>query len=169
MNFAKTILSFCLLLMCFQPLSAQSKRRRLADLPPFERAVVCIKYFEGMHGRKDYPYVGYGHQLLQGEHFTAAMTERQADSLLRADLWKCFDHFKGYGKDALLLTLLAYNVGAGRLLGYGNHPKSRLIRKIESGNRDFYGEFVSFCRYKGKVLSGLVNRRKVEFALFYIP
>ena len=38
------------------------------------------------------------------------MTERQADSLLRADLWKCFEPFKGYGKDALL-TLLAYNVG----------------------------------------------------------
>ena len=111
----------------------------------------------------------YGHQLLPGEHFTAAMTEWQADSLLRADLWKCFEHFKGYGKDALLLTLLAYNVGVGRLLGYGNHPKSRLIRKIESGDRNFYREFVSFCRHKGKVLRGLVKRRKVEFALFYIP
>ena len=32
------------------------------------------------------------------------MTKRQADSLLRADLWKCFEYFKGYGKDALLLT-----------------------------------------------------------------
>jgi GH24 family phage-related lysozyme (muramidase) len=97
------------------------------------------------------------------------MSERQADSLLRADLWKCFEHFKEYGKDALLLTLLAYNVGVGRLLGYGNHPKSRLIRKIESGDRNYYREFVSFCRYKGKVLRGLVKRRNVEFALFYIP
>ena len=52
----------------------------------------------------------------RGEHFTADMTERQADSLLRTDLWKCFEHFKGFGKDALLLTLLAYNVGVGRLL-----------------------------------------------------
>ena len=42
------------------------------------------------------------------------MTERQADSLLRADLWKCFKPFKGYGKDALL-TLLAYNVGGGAI------------------------------------------------------
>ena len=169
MNLAKTIILFCLLLMCFQPLSAQSRRRRLADLPPFERAVVCIKYFEGMHGRKDYPYVGYGHQLLLGEHYLSNMSERQADSLLRADLWKCFEYFKGYGKEALLLTLLAYNVGVGRLLGYGNHPKSRLIRKIESGDRIFYREFVSFCRYKGKVLRGLVKRRNVEFAPFYIP
>ena len=47
-----------------------------------------------MHSWKNYPYVGYGHQLQPGEHFTADMMERQADSLLRADLWKCFEHFK---------------------------------------------------------------------------
>ena len=106
----RTINSFILLcvfcLFC-QPTLAQ-RRVRPADLPPFERAVVVVKYFEGMHSWKNYPYVGYGHQLQRGEHFTADMTERQADSLLRADLWKCFEHFKGYGKDALLLTLLAY-------------------------------------------------------------
>ena len=97
------------------------------------------------------------------------MTERQADSLLRADLWKCFEHFKGYEKDALLLTLLAYNVGVGRLLGYSKLSKSRLLRKIEAGDRDFYREYVLFYRYKGKVLKGLVKRRQVEFALFYVP
>ena len=168
MNFAKTILSFCLLLMCFQPLAAQSKRRRLAGLPPFERAMVCIKYFEGMHGRKDYPYVGYGHQLLPGEHYSYNMPEWKADLLLRADLWKCFEYFKKYGKDALLLAVLSYNVGVGRLLGYGKHPKSRLLRKIEIGDRNYYREFVSFCRYQGKVLRGLVKRRNVEFTLLYV-
>ena len=96
------------------------------------------------------------------------MAERQANSLLRADLWKSFEHFKGYGKDALLLTLLAYNVGVGRLLGYGKHPKSKLLRKIETGDRNIYWEYISFCRYKGKVLRGLVKRRQVEFALFYV-
>ena len=96
------------------------------------------------------------------------MTERQADSLLRADLWNALNTSKANGKDALLLTLLAYNVGVGRLLGYGKHPKSRLLRKIEAGDRNFYREYISFCRYKGKILSGLVKRRKVEFALFYI-
>ena len=116
-----------------------------------------------MHGWKNYPYVGYGHQLQRGEHFTANMTERQADSLLRADLWKCFEHFKGYGKDALLLTLLAYNVGVGRLLGYGKYSKSRLLRKIEAGDRNFYWEYVfllqvqrkSFARIGEKKTSGV--------------
>ena len=169
MIFSRIIILFSLILIGFQPLSAQSKRRRLADLPPFERAVVCIRYFEGMHGKKDYPYVGYGHQLLPGEHFTAAMTERQADSLLRADLWKCFEHSRAMAKMHYCLLCLPTMWALVVLLGYGNHPKSRLIRKIESGDRNYYREFVSFCRYKGKVLRGLVKRRKVEFALFYIP
>jgi lysozyme (fragment) len=47
--------------------------------------------------------------------------------------------------------LLAYNVGVGMLLSYGKHPKSLLLRRIEAGDRNFYRECVSFCRYKGKV------------------
>ena len=168
MRTAKHFALFCILCLFCQPILAQRKVR-LADLPPFQRAVVVVKYFEGLHSRKHYPYVGYGHRLRPGEHFTANMTERQADSLLRADLWKCFEHFKGYGKDALLLAVLSYNVGVGRLLGYGKHAKSRLLRKIELGDRNIYKEYVSFCRHKGKVLQGLVKRRKVEFALFYCP
>ena len=94
------------------------------------------------------------------------MTERQADSLLRANLWKCFEPFKGYGKDALL-TLLAYNVRGGRLLGYGKHPKSRLLRKIETGYKNFYRDYVSFCQYKGRVLRGLIKRRQVKYFLLH--
>ena len=169
MQTTKHFALFCILCLFCQPILAQ-RRVRLADLSPFERGVVVVKYFEGLHNKpKDFPYVGYGHQLQRGEHFTADMTEQQADSLLRADLWKCFEHFKGYGKDALLLSLLAYNVGVGRLLGYGKHPKSRLLRKIGAGDRNFYREYVSFCRYKGKVLKGLVKRRQVEYILFCLP
>ena len=168
MRTAKRFALFCIICLFCQSLPAQ-RRVRLADLPPFERVVVVVKYFEGLHGKDCYPYVGYGHQLQPDEHFSPNMSERQADSLLRADLWKCFEHFKGYGKDALLLAVLSYNVGVGRLLGYGKHAKSRLLRKIELGDRNIYKEYVSFCRHKGKVLQGLVKRRKVEFALFYIP
>lgn len=157
---------------CLLILLTTFRSRREEDLTlvtPFRACLVVVKYFEGLHGKDCYPYVGYGHKLQKGERFTAAMTERQADSLLRADLMKCLMMFKDYGKDALLLAVLSYNVGAGRLLGYGKHPKSRLLRKIESGDRNFYREFVSFCRYKGIVLRGLIKRRNVEFALFYIP
>ena len=169
MRIRNELIVLCLVCLSCLRLSAQDSRNVLLSLPPFERAIVCIKHFEGLHGGKDAPYVGYGHQLQKGESFTVAMTERQADSLLRADLMKRLMMFRDYGKDALLLAVLSYNVGTGRLLGYGKHPKSRLLRKIESGDRNYYREFVSFCRYKGKVLRGLVKRRKVEFALFYIP
>ena len=146
MRTAKRFALFCIMCLLCQPFFAQ-RRVRLADLPPFERVVVVVKYFEGLHGKDCYPYVGYGHQLQPDEHFSPNMSERQADSLLRADLWKCFEHFQGYGK----------------------HAKSRLLRKIELGDRNIYKEYVSFCRHKGKVLQGLVKRRKVEFALFYCP
>ena len=119
MEIRSKLVVFCLACLSCLRLSAQDGRNVLLSLPPFERAIVCIKHFEGLHGFKDVPYVGYGHKLQKGERFTAAMTERQADSLLRADLMKRLMMFKDYGKDALLLAVLSYNVGAGRLLGYG--------------------------------------------------
>ena len=48
------------------------------DLPPFERAVCCIKYYEGMHRKKDYPYVGYGHKLRPGETYSSNMSLKEA-------------------------------------------------------------------------------------------
>ena len=158
----------CLCLLIFAtclPLFTQVRQ----PLSRFERAVRCVKFFEGWHGRNRHPYVGYGHRLLKGERFTADMTERQADSLLRADLLSRYALFRRFGKDALLLTVLSYNVGTGTLLGDRNRPKSRLIRKLERVDRIILPEYLSFCRYKGRVLPSLLKRRRVEFALFYIP
>lgn len=159
---------YCLCLLIFAaclPLFAQPRQ----PLSRFECAVRCVKFFEGFHGRDQHPYVGYGHRLMKGEQFTADMTEWQADSLLRADLLSRYVLFHRFGKDALLLTVLSYNVGTGTLLGGRNRPKSRLIRKLERGDRNILPEYLSFCRYKGRVLPGLLKRRRVEFALFYVP
>ena len=109
------------LLVCIQALAApnaQAQRGadRLFSLPRFERAVACIKHYEGLHGPKNYPYVGYGHRLLPGERLSCAMTKRQADSLLRADLKKRLVTFRRFGRDSLLLAVLSYNVGEYRLL-----------------------------------------------------
>lgn len=159
-----------LALLCCPSLVLWAQQRiAFARLPPFERAVICVKFFEGLHTRANYPYVGYGHLLQKGEHFSAEMPERQADSLLRADLMAQVNTFKRYGKDALLLALLAYNVGAGRLLGTKTQKKSQLLRKIEVGNRNFLKEYLAFCHYKGQRLRGLIKRRQTEFVLFYVP
>ena len=70
-------------------------------------------------------------------------------------------------KDSLLLATLAYNVGYGTLMGNANHPKSRLIQKIESGGRNIHNDYIRFCRYKGKVVPSIRKRRKVELLLLF--
>ena len=155
--------------------SAQISRREGTDgqaaiyrLPPFERAVCCTKFFEGWHSEKHYPYVGYGHKLLPGERYSArTMTKRQADALLRKDLRKFCAMFRKFRKDSLLLATLAYNVGPYRLLGYGKIPKSKLIRKLEAGDRDIYKEYISYCHYKGRKIRSIERRRKMEFLLLF--
>lgn len=139
------------------------------DIPKADIAVEVIKKFEGLHDRSDYPYYGYGHKKLPGEKLSYSMTEEEAEALLRKDLAVRYKLFRKYGKDALLLTVLSYNVGQGVLLGHGGHPKSRLVRKLEAGDRDIYREYVAYCRYKGKVVRSIERRRKMEFMLLYEP
>lgn len=133
----------------------------------FEVAVACIKRYEGMHDSRHHPYVGYGHKLLPGESFPA-MTEKIADSLLRADLKQKCAAFRRFGADSLLLGVLAYNVGESRLLGYGDRPKSRLIRKLEAGDRGIYAEYTAYCHYQGKAVPSIRRRREEEFKLLFI-
>lgn len=77
--------------------------------------------------------------------------------------------FRRFGKDSVLLAVLSYNVGVYRLLGGRRLKKSRLVRKLEAGDRNIYREYVSFRMYRGKVLKELEVRRKVEFALLFVP
>lgn len=127
----------------------------------FEQSVDCIKRYEGLHTARHHPYVGYGHRLLPGEKYPADMNENTADSLLRADLLRRCTVFRSFGRDSLLLSVLTYNVGEARVM------KSRLVKKLRSGCRDVYGEYVSFRLIKGKVSAVLERRRKEEFKLLF--
>ena len=129
----------------------------------FELAVACIKKYEGLHGPKHHPYVGYGHKLLPGEKFSPRMTERQADALLRSDLRKLCAMFRGFGRDSLLLAALAYNVGCGKVM------KSRMYAKMRSGNRNIYRDYVDFKRWNGKIVPSIERRRKMEYLLLFTP
>ena len=131
-------------------------------------AVELIKKYEGLHDSPDYyPYYGYGHCRLEGEKLSYDMTEAEAEELLRKDLEERYRLFRKYKKDALLLTILSYNVGHGTLLGYGKRPKSRLLKKLEAGDRDIYKEYISYCHYKGRKIRSIERRRKMEFLLLY--
>lgn len=138
--------------------------------PKADIAVELIKKYEGLHdNRSHYPYYGYGHRRLPNENLSYDMTEEEAEALLRKDLAVRYKLFRRYGKDALLLTVLSFNVGQGVLLGHGGHPKSRLVRKLEAGNRDIYKEYISFRCWKGNPVRSIERRRKMEFLLLYEP
>ena len=101
------LVAVCLLSI---PLRAENPVKEGRD--KFNLAVECIKRFEGWHGeRKHWPYVGWGHKVLPGEKFTNNISKAQGDSILRADLRKLCILFRDFGKDSLLLAVLAYNVG----------------------------------------------------------
>ena len=158
------VAAICLILTCnclaAHPRGGGGSPPTATEIPDslFEQAIACIKRFEGWHG-KHLPYVGWGHKLLPGETFRPDMSKAQADSLLRADLRKLCRMCSRFGKDALLVATLSYNVGYYRVVGYGKIPKSRLIQKLEAGDRDIYNEYVSFRCYKGKVVPSIERRR----------
>ena len=175
----RTYIIIALLLLC-QNIMAQNKtpttdspsQRDLGifALPPFERAVRCIKYYEGWHDiKRNYPYIGWGHRILSHEKFRKNLTFQQADSLLRSDLRKLCTLFRKYGRDSLVLAVLAYNVGPYKILGNGKFHKSRLLQKIEQGERNIRREYLDFCRYQGRKIASIHRRRQTELLLLYKP
>ena len=134
----------------------------------FTLAVEGAKRVEGWHGENMHgPNAGGGLKVLPGERFTNSISKAQGDSILREDLRKLCRMFSYLGRDSLLAAVLSYNVGPYRLKGYGKRPKSRLLKKLESGDRNIYKEYVSFRCYKGKVVPSIERRRKVEFMLLF--
>lgn len=162
----KTLL--VLMLFCCGVLSAsQQNMHNLIKLPPFERAVTLIKYYEQWHTKKDYPYIGYGHRILQGENLTYPITEHQADSILRSDLRKNCALFRKYGADSLLLGCISYNCGGAALIGNKSKPKSMVLKKLEAGNRNILGDLLKFCHFNGKKNASIQRRRWVEYQLLF--
>ena len=159
----KKILLMLLALLTVMVGNAAGRKINIMDLPPFERAVIIIKKYETLHRPKDYPYVGYGHRVLPGEPYRRGMqlTEKQADALLRKDLRKFVSLYKAYGKDALLLGVLAYNCGPGVV------NKSTVLKKLKSGNRDIFKSYTAHCRYKGKFHAQLHQRRIIEVTVLF--
>lgn len=129
----------------------------------FEDAVTIIKKYETMHKPKHWPFVGYGHKVLKGEKFNRKKTlsEAEADALLRKDLKKNMAVFRQYGKDSLLLGVLAYNIGMGSVM------RSSLTKKLAAGDRDIRDIYVAHCRYRGKVHKQIQQRRIEEFETLY--
>ena len=48
-----------------------------------------------------------------------------------------------------------YNVSPYRILGTKKIPKSRLLRKIERGDRNIYNDYIAFCRWHGRQVKSI--------------
>ena len=168
-NYQRTLAGLAIAVLLMLCPSAVTAQERMTEQQRFNLAVEIIKHFEGWHTVRNYPYVGWGHQLQPGERYSArTMTKAQGDRLLRHDLMKMYRLFEGYGKDQMLLAVLAYNVGPYAILGTSKRPRSALLRKLDAGNRNIFHDYMRFCRYKGRKVKSIERRRYVEFSLLFI-
>lgn len=144
---------------------APKGKRSIMELPLVDRAILIIKKFETLHSLKHLPYCGYGHRIWPGENLPRhrALTEREADALLRKDFKKLCTMYAHLGKDSVLAAALAYNIGPGAV------NKSTFYKKLKHGDRNIYQSYISHCRYHGKRHNGLLQRRITEFCALYIP
>lgn len=142
----------------------EKKEKQVENVSSFEQAVQIIKKYEGLHSSKHWPLIGYGHLVMPGEKYSRGkvLSEKEAEALLRKDLLKNCAVFREYGKDSLLLGVLAYNIGSGATL------KSSVAKKLKSGNRDIKESYLAHSRYRGKTLSALKKRRTEEFEALFI-
>ncbi|MBD5184797.1 MAG: lysozyme [Bacteroidales bacterium] len=138
--------------------------KQVENVSSFEQAVQIIKKYEGLHSSKHWPFVGYGHRVLPGEKYSRStkLSEKEAEALLRKDLLKNCAVFREYGKDSLLLGVLAYNIGPGAAL------KSSVAKKLKNGDRNIRENYLAHSKYRGKTLSGLKKRRVEEFEALFI-
>lgn len=133
----------------------------------FNMAVEIIKKYEGWHTAKHYPYVGYGHRLLPSDNFDHNISEEFATEVLKKDLRQKCSVFSECGRDSILLGVLAYNIGEYKIKGGYGYPKSRLYKKIISGDRDIYSTYISHCRWKGVPIKSIKNRRIEEITKLF--
>jgi GH24 family phage-related lysozyme (muramidase) len=143
----------------------------------YEAAIDFIKLHEGFANGRAYRCVsgkltiGYGHVIQAGERFPEQISERFADSLLRADFKvsfatadKLYPEMRGSRK--IVLAHFVYSKGIGSLL------KSGLRKKIDNGG-SVDEEFAKWCYYTScktskKVYSKVAaNIQKWENAMWH--
>lgn len=131
-----------------------------------DRLIEKIKEFEGLRLRAyrdavGKPTIGYGHTL--GVRMGQRVTERQAEEMLRQDLWvagrlpNTIKEIDTQGKYDALVSFI-FN------LGVGSFKRSTLYRRIlrHAPDKMIQAELMRWTRSGGKVLPGLVRRREWE-------
>jgi lysozyme len=118
--------------------------------------------------------IGYGHVILPEDDFDYPMCEEKANEVLMADLNRfCGDvsmllQVEPTQQQFDALVLLAFNTGVGKADGIGgDFADSTLLRYFNNSQFQLAGaEFGKWIYAGGRILRGLVSRRKTEAGLF---
>lgn len=133
--------------------------------------LALVKYFEGCELTAytcpaGILTIGYGHT---GRDVKPGMciSQARADELLRSDLATCIAAVNRMVKVPLTHGQFDALVSFGYNLGLEALRNSTLMKLVNAGRMDAAaGEFGKWVHSKGKVLDGLVKRRKAEANLF---
>lgn len=145
-------------------------------MKPSQKCINFIKHFESLvlHPYDDglgYMTIGWGHRILDGEHFTT-ITEAEAEAILAKDIAKHERIFsrllrfeiKQHQYDAL--TSLAFNAPAAFMPGTGVYSKIRDRERFDLISSEFGRWIIGTVNKKKVVLDGLIDRRHQENLLF---
>ena len=137
-------------------------------------AVAMIAPFEGYYGHKYHDSVGvlticYGATAADGVDFSKTYTKGQCLDMLARDIPKYDAPLKACIKPEVYnalpvhrhaaLVSLAYNIGSAGVC------RSSVVRDLNAGRvQQACNDFLRFDRAGGRVLQGLVNRRRAERA-----
>ena len=140
----------------------------ISSLQPSEEGVSLIKQFEGFKSEAyldmvGVPTIGYGHTL--NVKLGDVINEKGASSLLKEELVSTYHPILNKAckvplnqseYDAYLS--LIYNIGGG------NFTHSTLLQKLNNSEyEDAAFQILIWTRAGGKVVQGLVNRRRTEY------
>ena len=114
--------------------------------------------------------IGYGHTTAAGPprvYVGMTITEAQADAILSADLASVEIEVSHLVKVPLNQNQFDGLVSFQFNTGWLAHPQCSLLRALNAGNYNLAdNDFALYDMASGKVLSGLVRRRKAEALLF---
>ena len=111
------------------------------------------------------PTIGYGHLIRSGENYTN-INQETAERLLRQDVSTAENAVRINVHTNLTQPQFDALVSFTFNLGQGNLRNSTLLRRINSGDTNAPVEFGRWVYSGGRVVQGLVNRRRAERALF---
>ena len=137
---------------------------------PSQACVDLVKSFEGFSATA-YTCAGgkvtIGYGSTDGVTLADTVTEEEAEAMLLRDLEKASDAIDDYVDVPLTqgqfdaLVAFSFNVGAGAF------RKSTLLKKLNAGDAvGAAAEFLRWNKAKGRIMRGLVKRRKAEMNMF---